>query len=707
MAMQATFLRSKVARRIFVLFVCCALVPIVTLTVLSFYQVSNQLKNESQRQLQQSTKAEGYAVFERLTMLDNELQVASLQGMEGKPGQLSAGMSNHFQDVMVVENELESISLLGTATITANAQSHLRSGKALIKTGACPGAGTGTCVVMMRLIDAQHPESGLLVGQINPSYLWGIDQLPADYVACVLDSVSRPLYCSGTETPPDIGTRGLSHNFSGFFQWTGNKTQYDAAYWSLLLKPRFAADPWTIVLSRSHEDTLAPMEHFRSVFPFVIALAVWFVVLFSLIQIRRTLVPLERLREGTAQIGEQKFESRVEIDSGDEFQDLATAFNLMSTKLGRQFSALATINEIDHAILASLNREGIVAAVLHGMANLLPCDAWGIALFEEEQESGSVSVNITFRTTAAGPERMVQRLQIAASDLRQLRQNPDVQVLSEADRVPRFLSPFQEHGMGAFLVVPVFLDEKLLAAIVSAHSNMPSWRGDDFDHARRIADQLAVAFSNVRLIEAQEELHWGALTALARAIDASSPWTGGHSERVTELAINIGRVMGLSSKELLILHRGGLLHDVGKIGTPPGVLDKPGKLDAEQLKVMRDHVRMGVRILEPIPSFKEELLIVAQHHEWFDGSGYPAGLAGEGISLFGRIFAVADCFDALISDRPYRKGMPKSKALELMHKESGTHFDPKVIAAFDRMLAEGQGLGTDQLQGQDLIGQLT
>jgi putative nucleotidyltransferase with HDIG domain len=288
-----------------------------------------------------------------------------------------------------------------------------------------------------------------------------------------------------------------------------------------------------------------------------------------------------------------------------------------------------------------------------------------------------------------------------------LRQNPDVQVLSEAGRIPQFLSPFREHGMRSFLVVPVFLEQRLLAAIVCARSAVPSWRGDDFDHARRIADQLAVAFSNVRLIEAQEELLWGALTALARAIDTSSPWTGGHSERVTESAINLGRAMGLPARELLILHRGGLLHDVGKIGTPHGVLEKPGKLDAEELKIMRDHVRMGVRILDPIPSFKEELLIVAQHHEWFDGSGYPAGLAGENISLFARIFAVADCFDALISDRPYRKGMPRSKALELIRKESGTHFDPKVIEAFDRMLAEGEGLGPGQLQGQYLIGQST
>jgi putative nucleotidyltransferase with HDIG domain len=707
MAMQMTFLRSKVARRIFVLFVGCALLPIVALTVLSFYEVSNQLKNESQKQLQQSTRAEGFAVYERLSFLDNELQAASLRVNQQTPQGASIDIGNHLQGAMVVKKEPESLLLFGSATFMVNAKLHLRSGKTLIKTGACPGPGTGFCIAMMRLIDAKHPESGMLVGQIDPAYLSAVDQMPTGYTACVLDSVSRPLYCSGAEKPPNIGASGPSHDFSGFFQWAGNKARYDASFWSLLLKPRFAADPWTIVLSRNHEDTLAPMEHFRSVFPFVIALAVWIVVLFSLIQIRRTLVPLEKLREATTQIGERRFDNRVEINSRDEFEDLANAFNVMSAKLGKQFRALATVNEIDHAILASLNREGIVEAVLDGMVSLLPCDCCGIALFEEEDENDSVSVSITMRTADAVQRSAVQDLQVAPSDLRQLRQTLDVQVLYEQDRVPQFLGPFAERGMRAFLVVPVSLDQKLLAAIVCAHITMPSRRKDDFEHARRVADQLAVAFYNVQLIEAHEELHWGALTALARAIDASSPWTGGHSERVTELAVNIGRAMGLSPGELLILHRGGLLHDVGKIGTPPGILEKPGKLDSEELKVMRDHVRMGVRILEPIPSFKQELLIVAQHHEWFDGSGYPAGLAGEGISLFGRIFAVADCFDALTSDRPYRKGMPKDKALELLQKESGTHFDPTVIAAFERLLAKGEGLESVQLQGQGLIGQLT
>jgi len=203
-------------------------------------------------------------------------------------------------------------------------------------------------------------------------------------------------------------------------------------------------------------------------------------------------------------------------------------------------------------------------------------------------------------------------------------------------------------------------------------------------HAARLEkDQLKIA------VEALEQLDLGTLTALARAIDAKSAWTAGHSERVTNLALKMGHAMRLPTKSLEIMHRGGLLHDIGKIGTPATILDKPGRLEPEEMQTMRDHVKIGVRILEPIPCFREALPIVAQHHEWFDGSGYPAGLAGDNISLHARILAVADCYDAMVSDRPYRKGLPQLQALEILRQRSGTQFDPTVIEVFMRLTDPG------------------
>ena len=184
-----------------------------------------------------------------------------------------------------------------------------------------------------------------------------------------------------------------------------------------------------------------------------------------------------------------------------------------------------------------------------------------------------------------------------------------------------------------------------------------------------------------------KQLNLGTLTALARAIDAKSPWTSGHSERVTGTALEIGREVGLSEVELDALNRGGLLHDIGKIGVDAHVLDKPGKLTDQETTQIREHVNIGGRILEPIPGFAECMPnLVLQHHEWFDGSGYPSGLAGEQISLHARIFAVADCYDAMISDCPYRTGMPRS-VLQILRAGTGKQFDPQVMDAFLRLIA--------------------
>lgn len=191
-------------------------------------------------------------------------------------------------------------------------------------------------------------------------------------------------------------------------------------------------------------------------------------------------------------------------------------------------------------------------------------------------------------------------------------------------------------------------------------------------------------------VKALEQLDVGTLTALARAIDAKSPWTAGHSERVTTLALKIANSIGLPARDLQILHRGGLLHDIGKIGTPATILDKPGKLDPEEIKIMRQHVTIGVRILEPVPCFREVLPIVAQHHEWFNGAGYPAGVAGENINLHARILSVADSYDAITSDRPYRKGIAPQRALEMLNNRAGTQFDPMVVDVFRRLQVRGQ-----------------
>jgi putative nucleotidyltransferase with HDIG domain len=168
----------------------------------------------------------------------------------------------------------------------------------------------------------------------------------------------------------------------------------------------------------------------------------------------------------------------------------------------------------------------------------------------------------------------------------------------------------------------------------------------------------------------------------SNALELRDEETEGHSQRVTEMTLNIARMMNVKTDELVHVRRGALLHDIGKMGIPDAILLKPGKLTVEEWAVMRKHPVYAYDMLAPIDYLRPALDIPYCHHEKFDGTGYPRGLKGEEIPLPARIFAVVDVYDALTSDRPYRKAWSKEEALKYIHEESGTHFDPQVVEAF-------------------------
>jgi response regulator RpfG family c-di-GMP phosphodiesterase len=193
---------------------------------------------------------------------------------------------------------------------------------------------------------------------------------------------------------------------------------------------------------------------------------------------------------------------------------------------------------------------------------------------------------------------------------------------------------------------------------------------------RRAYDQ-ALALAG-RLDEAYLET----ITALARAVEARDSYTGSHVERVRQYSMEIGAAMGMGGDALRQLEFGAVLHDVGKIGVPDAVLGKPGPLDAEEWRAMRAHPEIGRRLLEGVHFLAPAIDAVAHHHERWDGAGYPAGLAGEAVPLAGRIVAVGDAFDAMTSDRPYRRALPLEVALAEIERGRSTQFDPQIAAAF-------------------------
>ena len=185
-----------------------------------------------------------------------------------------------------------------------------------------------------------------------------------------------------------------------------------------------------------------------------------------------------------------------------------------------------------------------------------------------------------------------------------------------------------------------------------------------------------------------EDSYEDTLRALGAAIDLRDSETEGHSQRVCRYSVEIAQAMGWSNQHLGNLARGAYLHDIGKLGTPDGILLKPGPLTAEERAIMQTHVQIGFELVKGIPFLSATADIILMHHERHDGSGYPRGLRGEDILPGARIFAVADSFDAITSDRPYRRASPFEAGRETIQRESGRLFDPRVVNAFLDIPAE-------------------
>jgi HD-GYP domain-containing protein (c-di-GMP phosphodiesterase class II) len=204
------------------------------------------------------------------------------------------------------------------------------------------------------------------------------------------------------------------------------------------------------------------------------------------------------------------------------------------------------------------------------------------------------------------------------------------------------------------------------------------------DEIGRLARTLSYMAERIRAaMKEREELMMGIMTALTRSIDAKSEWTAGHSERVTKYAELIGRKLKLTDDELRNLMISAILHDIGKIAVPEGILDKPGRLTEEEFSIVRKHPDVGANIIEDIPAYSNEILPgILHHHERWDGNGYPTGLEGESIPLFARIIAVADVFDAISAERPYRKAMNKEEVEKFIRDNMGKMFDPEITELF-------------------------
>ncbi|WP_105317660.1 PAS domain S-box protein [Thermus tenuipuniceus] len=365
-------------------------------------------------------------------------------------------------------------------------------------------------------------------------------------------------------------------------------------------------------------------------------------------------------------------------------------------KLARRVEHLEALRAIDQAIAGSLALEPTLEIFLNQVMRL-PLDAAALFLYEPREKGLRLEGHRGFLSPKAF---LPKEIRLGQGHVGQAALEGRKVAVDDLTRQPGAHPDFTlKEGLVAERVYPLLAKGKLLGALAVFTRRPWDLSSEDEEFLEALATQGAIALDNARtfqeLLKSQRELEaaydltlWG----WAKAVELRDQETAGHTERVTELTVRLSRALGVPEEDLDDIRRGAILHDVGKLGIPDAILLKPGPLTEEEWAIMKKHPVYAYEWLSGIPFLKKALEIPYCHHERWDGSGYPRGLKGLEIPLSARIFTVVDVYDALTSDRPYRKAWPREKALAYIEEQGGKQFDPAVVEAFLRLIAGEENL---------------
>jgi PAS domain S-box-containing protein len=361
-------------------------------------------------------------------------------------------------------------------------------------------------------------------------------------------------------------------------------------------------------------------------------------------------------------------------------------------QMNKQVHRLAALRDIDLAITASLDLRITLQIILDKISNQLNIDAVAILLLNQNSQMLEYAASQGFHKSIQKKLRLNLGDSLAG---RTVREGSVIVIPDLSPTLTRF--PRNPVGVGEGFVtyygVPL-ITKGVVKGVLEIYQRSPLPSDPDWlGFLEALATQAALAIDDARLFEdlqrSNAELTLAYDTTLegwSRALDMRDQETEGHSRRVTDLTMSLAQTMGIYGDELTHIYRGALLHDIGKMGIPDSILLKPGPLTPEEWVIMRTHPQNAYTLLAPISHLRRALDIPYSHHEKWDGSGYPRGLKGEEIPLSARIFAVVDTWDALNSDRPYRKAWSREKAFIYILQQTGKAYDPAVVEQFTQFL---------------------
>ena len=524
---DSSFIQSKFSRRIFLIFVSATVLPILVIALLSFNHVSKQLREQSHKQSHQVSKAIGMELIRNLILASDELGKISqdlrtaIDPDNDKTLQNTLAGLNRNSAISLISTSGTITSLLGNTgdapALTEKQKKHLSFGKTVARLRKDKNGEID--ILMFRFVDAEQAAHGILFSQVAKEPFLEARNLLSNTARLVVLTPSNNVLFSGQDMPQSLISAikpQLDTEISGQFRWGYGEQEQLASYWEVFTGEAFELPYLVIIVSEDEAGVLAPIAEFRNIYVPAVILAMLLISIFAVKQIRRKLAPLVALRDATQRLANGEFNSQVEITSDDELAQLGNAFNSMAGKLGQQFTSLSTMADIDRLILSSFDADYIVTTVLGHAGQLTPClSAAIIELDEHKSGEGKISV----QSADNGGEIFEQYLQISSADIQVLHDNPEHLLISRTEHHPSFMDTLVQKGTSTFLLLPLFIKQRLTAVILLAYPDFHLIENEEKEQLRKFADHVAVALSNASWEEKlYHQAHYDALTNLPNRV---------------------------------------------------------------------------------------------------------------------------------------------------------------------------------------------
>lgn len=379
------------------------------------------------------------------------------------------------------------------------------------------------------------------------------------------------------------------------------------------------------------------------------------------------------------------------LDSIYQLKTISTQIQSSLKRLETQNTKLLALAEVGGTINSSLDTNDVLQIVVDTIIELTGAERCFMML---KNSDGVLEAQIARNWKHESLSE--KEIAISTTVSNRVAETGEPLLTTNAQEDPRFQTQDSiiSYNLRSIICVPLKIRGEVIGAIYTDHkTQIGKFVIDDLSLLTAFANQAAIAIQNANLYEDLQQSNLElqiaynkTLEGWAKALELRDQSTEGHTQRVTKLTVELSLFMGVDYDEIIHIRRGSLLHDIGKMGVPDNILHKPGKLTKKEREIMKRHPVLANDMLLQIDFLIPALDIPYCHHEKWDGTGYPRKLKKKNIPLPARIFAIVDVWDAMITDRPYRKGLPKDVVLEYIKDQTGIHFDPKIVKAFVEMM---------------------